>query len=289
MNSVKELIGNVVPDFKGEGPNLEEIRKMAEELGLDLTDEEYIQNSVDIRLMTAEKSACSYCKGLETCPLEISGYVNVFIGRGYRERPSFGVKECHRLKQFREIRRNEELLDGCKIPSVLRQKTFTNYNFEENAKAAGIALDFTTGGRTKGAVFYGPTGVGKTHLASAVLNNRIINGLSGIYATLPDLMDSLRSAMRTERLDEARAALIETEVLFLDDIGAENPTEFVTEELFKIINGRWLNGRVIIGTSNLTPEGIRKRYAGLGGERIFSRLSELCEWVEMKGRDHRIS
>lgn len=282
------MIEKVVVDFRHEKPSLEELKPLAEGLGLDFTGEECMANSIEIRAMKAERDACASCNSFETCTLDTPGYLTAFSGRGYGGTPCFGIKACDRFKQYCEMVKNEKLLEGCKIPHVLRQKTFKNYDAKDNPRAVEVALDFIQGSRTKGAIFYGPTGVGKTHIAAAILNNQIVNGRIGIYVTLPDLMDSLRSAMRNECLESARAALIETEVLFLDDIGAENPTEFVCEELFKIVNGRWLNNRVIIGTSNLTPEGIRERYSGLSGARIFSRLSELCEWVEMKGRDHRI-
>lgn len=288
MNDTKNLISEVVPGFVYKKPDGKELKAIADSIGLNLTEEECAENSVDIRTMRLERDICGSCEGLESCGVDVKGNPIVFSGRGMSGKPCFGVSPCKRLLQYRETRRNEEALASCKIPSVLRTKTFKNYDGKENPHAVMIASAFIRGERTKGAIFYGGTGVGKTHLAAAILNNRIIEGQSGVYVTVPDLMDSLRSAMRENRIEDARAMLIDTDVLFLDDMGAENPTEFVVEELFKIINGRWLNGKRIIGTTNLSPSSFRQRYTGLGGERIFSRLSELCEWVEMTGRDHRV-
>jgi DNA replication protein DnaC len=260
---------------------------MVKALGFDLDDDETVVYSSEVRLMAEEEDACRTCKGLESCQLTPAGFQHVYR-RTPAGHPSFSIRACDKRVQYEGLVRNERLLASCRIPESLRFKSFKGFDSTENGEAVRAAAQVLRDPRHKGVVFYGPTGVGKTHLAAAILNNRILAGKSGIYATVPELMDSLRSAMRTNTIDEARQSIIDIDLLFLDDLGAENPTEFVVEELFKLINGRLLHAKQTIGTSNLSPDGFRERYAGAGGERIVSRLYELCAWVEMTGRDRRL-
>lgn len=267
-------------------PDYEKTKEKAVSLCLELTQEEIERHHLDILNMYETENKCSFCSALETCQNEPPGYKYGFT-RGMNNRLYFTMGKCNKLKQYEELLRNEQLLQACKIPPKLRLKSFKSFDPTENPEAHIKAAEFIRGNAEKGLVLYGPTGVGKTHLAAAVFNNRIISGCVGIYAAVPDLMDSLRSAMRKNTIDEAREALVETELLFLDDLGTENPSEFVTEELFKIINGRNLYGKKILATTNLPPADLRERYTGFGGARIVSRLYESCEWLEMKGKDHR--
>lgn len=264
-----------------------EIVALASELGIELSEEEAAMYSIDVRRMSMAREACERCTGLEACGSDPVGYETV-LSRSSHGAPHFAIRPCQRRVQYEEMMRSEALLASSRIPHSLRAKSYRGFDPAENEMAARVAAEIIRDDRRKGVVYYGPTGVGKTHLAAAILNNRILSGRTGIYATVPELMDDLRSAMRTNTIEEARAAIIETNLLFLDDMGTENPSEFVVEEMFKIINGRLLRSKQIIATTNLSPDGFRERYAGVGGSRIVSRLYEACEWVEVSGRDRRL-
>lgn len=285
MRNIQEVLDEM--GIQMAAPDPEQVGAMVKRLGIDLTEDEAALYSVEVRMMDEEAGACGECKALESCGLTPAGFQHIYR-RSSVGRPEFLMKVCPRRAQHEEQVRAERLLVACRIPASLRYKSFKGFDASENGEAAREAAEIIRDHDHKGVVFYGPTGVGKTHLAAAILNNRILAGKSGVYATVPELMDSLRSAMRTNTIDEARQAIIDTDLLFLDDLGAENPTEFVVEELFKLINGRLLHAKQTIGTSNLSPDGFRERYAGAGGERIVSRLYELCAWVEMTGRDRRL-
>jgi len=268
-------------------PDIEELGKMATIMELHLEPEEIAENSIEIRRMYEVRESCRACSGLEGCTVEPAGFDYVF-SRSSSGQPHFSIRKCHRRVQYEEMVVSERLLASCRIPEYLRHKSFKLFDGTDNAVAKNVASKVIQDHHRKGVIFYGSTGVGKTHLAAAILNNRIITGGTGIYATMPELMDDLRSAMRNNTIEQARQAIVETDLLFLDDIGAENPSEFVVEELFKIVNGRMLRQKQIIGTTNLSPESFMERYAGVGGARIVSRLHESCDWVEMFGRDRRI-
>ena len=160
-----------------------------------------------------------------------------------------------------------------------------------------------------GFLFTGTIGVGKTHLAVALLRELIMHkGASGLFFDYRDLLtqvkNSYNSGAEVTELEVLRP-VFDAEVLLLDEIGASKPTEWVWDTVAHILNTRYNKRRITILTTNyanLPPAGGRPaegagaaaRYAmreeTLGdriGARMRSRLQEMCVPVEMTGIDFR--
>ena len=129
---------------------------------------------------------------------------------------------------------------------------------------------------TDGLILRGTTGVGKTHLAVAILKAVIRRGYTGYYANFSDFLSRLRSSFQADAGTETENQLMDivesVDLLVLDDVGAERLTEFVTERLYLIINRRYEAAKPIIMTTNFDEEELRARI----GERTASRLCEMC-------------
>jgi DNA replication protein DnaC len=131
----------------------------------------------------------------------------------------------------------------------------------------------------------GPTGLGKTHLSTAVAKRVIQNGCDVVYTTMFDLI----SAFERQRFgagsgdDGTTDKYLEADLLILDDLGTEIVNQFTISVLYNIINSR-LNHRLstIINT-NLTAGELRDKYA----DRITSRLFGEYGLLLFKGRDVR--
>jgi len=131
---------------------------------------------------------------------------------------------------------------------------------------------------TRNLVLLGPVGAGKTHAAAALA--RVVYDAGRVVAFWPvvALMDALRPD------GPARAAeLVAVDLLVLDDLAVEKPSEWTTERLDLIVNGRWLDGRPTIVTSNLTPENLARAL----GERVWSRLVGDALVYRVPGKDRR--
>jgi DNA replication protein DnaC len=92
-------------------------------------------------------------------------------------------------------------------------------------------------------VFTGAYGVGKTHVAAAIANERVIKGHPALFVVVPDLLDYLRAAFNPHsnisldrRFEEVRRAPL----LVLDDLGTESATPWAKEKLFQLINYRYV-------------------------------------------------
>jgi DNA replication protein DnaC len=138
----------------------------------------------------------------------------------------------------------------------------------------------------RGLYFCGGTGTGKTHLAVAVMNEVIARKrVPSLFVTVPELLDNLRGTYNNpgRDLDEWMDAVKNAELLVLDDLGSERPTEWVQERLFVIVNHRYREALPTIFTSNIGPEKLPAQL----GERTASRIIAMCEGVELEGADYR--
>jgi DNA replication protein DnaC len=146
----------------------------------------------------------------------------------------------------------------------------------------GIAANLDAG---KGLWIQGDVGTGKTTLAMLVSKAALDAGRSVAIYSLPRLLNLLRESMDSEAgMVDFMDRLTAVDLLHLDDLGAENQTEWVLEQLYSIVNSRYEAERAIIATTNLMPDELSERL----GARTVSRLVEICgDLIPLYGEDKR--
>jgi DNA replication protein DnaC len=164
----------------------------------------------------------------------------------------------------------------------------------------------------RGLLFVGAVGVGKTHLAVAVLKELLRKGVPGLFCDYRDLLkqvqNSYNPSVQTTEMELLRP-IFETEVVLLDELGAVKPTEWVWDTVSHVLNTRYNDKRTTLITTNfpdLPPTATKSadepvdRFAAkraareetLGDritERMRSRLHEMCKKVDIAGRDFRLN
>jgi DNA replication protein DnaC len=134
--------------------------------------------------------------------------------------------------------------------------------------------------RGRNLVLLGPVGTGKTHAAVAAVRALHDRGDEVVFLPVVELLDQLRPGGPEHALSEYAHA----DVLVLDDLGAERPTEWTGERLYALINRRWLEERPTVATTNLDPDPLRTAL----GERVFSRLvGNDAVVLRLAGKDRR--
>ena len=131
----------------------------------------------------------------------------------------------------------------------------------------------------------GETGLGKTHLSLAIANRVMQKGWSAMYASSPDLFRRLQNEYygKGEPGVDTMDALLTTQLVILDDLGAELENQFNVSALYNIVNSRLNAGRPTIINTNLSPKELERRYGG----RVASRLMTLYRCLKFVGRDVR--
>jgi DNA replication protein DnaC len=137
----------------------------------------------------------------------------------------------------------------------------------------------------KGLWIQGDVGTGKTTLAMLVSKAALDAGRSVAIYSLPRLLNLLRESMDSEAgMVDFMDRLTAVDLLHLDDLGAENQTDWVLEQLYSIVNARYEAERAIIATTNLMPDELSERL----GARTVSRLVEICgDLIPLYGEDKR--
>lgn len=216
---------------------------------------------------------------------------------GWKAVESNGVRRVTRCDCWR-ARIGESRLAGANIPKRYQHctlETFVAYNESLQRAvrhARRIAEAFPI--LDRGLFLEGQPGVGKTHLAVAVLK-RIIEatGARGLLYDTRELLRVIRStydpSIRATELDVLRPVL-EADLLVLDDLGAEKTSEWVDETMNFIVNTRYSERRATFFTSNYPdipddsePNSLLFRI----GARMRSRLHEMCEFVVLDAADYR--
>jgi DNA replication protein DnaC len=178
------------------------------------------------------------------------------------------------------------------------------------AAAYMMARNFVTGypvtTEGRGLLLTGDVGIGKTHLAVGIVQALILEkGVRGLFCDYRELLkriqESYNPLVATTEL-QILAPVFEAEVLILDELGAQKPTDWVWDTVALILNTRYNDKRTTLITTNYpnAPAALaQQRNAGpnnamreetLGdriGERMRSRLAEMCVEVKMRGNDFR--
>ena len=164
---------------------------------------------------------------------------------------------------------------GSAIPSRFRWATYRDF-----PPQIGEELEhWGTAGAGANLVLLGPVGTGKTHAAVAAARVCHDRHLDVAFYPVVELLDMLRPGGPDAAMEE----LTSVDVLVLDDVGAERPTDWTGERLYALINRRWLEERRTIATSNLEPDALQAAV----GTRTYSRLIHGALALSLTGVDRR--
>ncbi|NTU51010.1 MAG: ATP-binding protein [Candidatus Aminicenantes bacterium] len=201
----------------------------------------------------------------------------------------------------------QSLVDQANIPRRYLSCSLDNFEVHNDSHrdALKISRQFVKNypAQDVGLVFIGPCGVGKTHLAVAIIQELIrTKDAACIFYDFRDLIREIQSTFTPESTlseSDVLSPVFSSEVLVLDELGAKRTSAWVEETVFYIINHRYNHKKMTLFTTNYPDtedsEDKRDSFYKKGDEslidrigvRLRSRIYEMCKVVEMGGEDYR--
>jgi DNA replication protein DnaC len=139
----------------------------------------------------------------------------------------------------------------------------------------------------RGLWLFGDTGTGKTTLAMLISKAALEAGRTVAIYSLPKLLARIRRTYDSEPGGDSYLSFFErltsVDLLHIDDLGAEKRSDWVLEQLYALINERYETQRSVLITTNLPHPELEEQI----GPRTVSRLTQMCDEVEVRGDDRR--
>lgn len=168
------------------------------------------------------------------------------------------------------------------IPPRYEKAEYTDVPQKVREKFSAIAES------RKGIYIFGPVGTGKTHCAFAMKKEWDSKATKKAeFWNTSELMQEIKDDFDRRNADKSRVyenIMEEKRLLFLDDIGSEKLSDWVLERFYLIVNKRYNDMVPVVFTSNYSIEEL----AGRVGDRIASRIVEMCDVVKIDGEDRRL-
>ena len=237
------------------------------------------------------KDGHTYCK---TCHERKDGEVKSLMDMKFifKNNCKCDRERFEKQKQREKEQEIERLKRSCFISMSQWAYTFDNYKGETD-KSYTIAKNYVKEYEQMkkeniGLLFCGTVGSGKTYLACCIANALIEEYMIRVkIRNFAQIINDLQKSGFDLDKNEYIESLTNVSVLILDDLGIERDTSYAKEQVYNIVNSRYLKQKPTIFTTNLPYEKIQNSDDGVEYERIYSRIIEMCIPVKVMGEDFR--
>lgn len=187
------------------------------------------------------------------------------------------------------------------IPKRFATKTFETYQVTDDNKLAYLSareyvenFEGIRDDEKNGLILLGPMGVGKTHLSSAIANELIVRGVKVMFLSAVEMLRKIKDTYHSTR-EASEWDIIseysEVDLLIIDDLGKENPTEWTVSLIYSIVNERYENMLPLVMTLNYGSKELVQRMTvnndSTTADAIVDRIFEMCKAVVIKGKSWR--
>lgn len=248
-----------------------------------------VNNANDFEILLHERENCINCKGLNCCLNGNKGLYTVFNDG------KFSLVDCEYKKEARNESLKDSLIKTLYLPKKILEANIKDYytNSESRKKIYTAIVNFVTNydsnSMNKGLYLFGNFSVGKTYTLACLANELARKNISCLLIYFPDLVSDLKNAIGSTRFESLINMLKTVDVLMLDDLGSENMTPWLRDEILgPIINYRLLEGKTLFISSNIPPIELVNHFSidkapqnRIKGERIVSRLKDLVTSISM--------
>ena len=204
--------------------------------------------------------------------------------------------DCRREERERQEKRESDEKHNAEVER-LKREGFSNpamrhWTFEnDNGKCPQIGKAHsyvekweTVRSENLGYLLWGNVGSGKSYFAGCIANALMEKEIPVCMTNFATILNNLFYG--SENKNEYIVRLCSYPLLILDDFGMERGTEYGLEQVYNVIDSRYISKKLLIATTNLTPEQLKKP-EDVSHARIYGRLLEMCVPVRFTGGDFR--
>ena len=204
--------------------------------------------------------------------------------------------DCRRAERERQEKKDEDEKHNAEVERLkregfsnpaMRHWTFENDNgtCPQIGKAHSYVEKWeTVRSENLGYLLWGNVGSGKSYFAGCIANALMEKEIPVCMTNFATILNSLFYG--SENRNEYIVRLCSYPLLILDDFGMERGTEYALEQVYNVIDSRYISKKPLIATTNLTPEQLRNP-EDVSHARIYGRLLEMCVPVRFTGGDFR--
>lgn len=260
----------------------------------DLSAEDVERHLLELMNYNIDISLCNTCTGTHECKQDTFG-IQPHLAYIY-DKIRVNYSECDYKVFANKANLKGDNIDYLFIPESLREAKFEDFDFTLGKnrtiihnKMINFISSYVKGEKPDGLYLYGEYSKGKTYMIAALANELSARGIKVILAYYPDLAREIKSMISTNNLEATIKKLKTIDILMLDDIGGENLSPWVRDEVLgPILQHRLLDKRPTFFTSNVDLKQLltylcqnNQKVEISKGARIVSRIAQLSTQIEV--------
>lgn len=261
---------------------------------LNVSEECLEKNTSKLENTVIELKNCKGCKGLDYCKNKIIGHIE--YPKEENDSLIFVYKPC-KYEKNKVIEKNNVLF--FESPKFLREAKLSDFfpekeRLEIKKYIKEFLNNYNKNEIQKGLYLHGSFGSGKSYIISALLNELSDKGAKCVNVYFPSLLRNLKESFNDD-FDEKINEIVSSDILLLDDIGAEKNTEWSRDEILgTILQYRMDNNLPTFFTSNLDIKEleehlkiVNKSMDNVKARRIIERIKQLTIDMELISENKR--
>lgn len=193
-------------------------------------------------------------------------------------------------KKRQEMQRLERLKASSLMDAKLKAARLDGYQVDgDNQKIYNLAGNYVKRfdemyEKRQGLLFWGTVGTGKSYTAACIANELLDQMIPVVMTSFVKILQNIQGNPDEE--ERIMAGLNVAKLLIIDDLGAERSTDYASEKVYNIIDSRYLSGKPLILTTNMTLKDMQES-EDIRYRRIYDRIFEMCFPVRFAGRSWR--